>query len=418
MQRTARTTAVPGTYVVLAWICLVVGVNQLGFGIIVPVLPLYASSFGVTQTAIGMAIAVYGLGRLLFDLPMGRLTDRFGRRTILLVGTLITAVGSLLCGLAGDFGQLILFRFVAGVGAATVLTGAQVMLADISSRENRGRVMSIYQGAFLFAVGFGPTPGGFIADLLGYRAPFFTFAVLGLVAGLIAFAALPETRGLGGGSSNLDASPSTSSAVHQLLTSTGFILICLVSFAQFFARTGAIFSVVPVVGYDRIGLSPSQIGVAITLGNMLNFTVIWISGILVDRYGRKAVIVPSTVVSATAFVAFAVADSYGLFTLGALLWGIGGGIGGAAPAAYAADLAPAGANGITMGIYRTVADAGYVVGPALLGLVADQMGAPQALTLTALVFLVAATLFAAFAPETAGGRRAKTAATFRPPGRS
>ncbi len=405
MQQAA---ALPRTGVVLAWICLVVGVNQLGFGIVVPVLPLYASSFGVSQAAIGLAIAIYGLGRLLFDLPMGQLTDRFGRRTILLAGTLITAIGSLLCGLAGDFAQLIAFRFVAGIGAATVLTGAQVMLADISTRENRGRVMSIYQGAFLFAVGFGPTPGGFIADLLGYRAPFFSFAGLGLLAGLIAFAALPETRAFGRLPGGRDA-PGVDSraAARQLLASTGFVLVCLVSFAQFFARTGAIFSVVPVVGHDRIGLSPSQIGVAITMGNMLNFAVIWISGWLVDRYGRKAVIVPSTVVSASAFFAFALADSYNPFVLGALLWGIGGGIGGAAPAAYAADLAPPGANGITMGIYRTVADAGYVVGPALIGFVADQVGTSPALAMTAVLFLLVAALFGALAPETGAGRQAR-----------
>jgi multidrug resistance protein len=371
------------------------------------VLPLFASSFGVTQAAIGLAIAVYGLGRLLFDLPMGHLTERFGRRSVLLAGTLITALGSLLCGVAGDFGQLILFRFIGGIGAATVLTGAQVMLADISNRENRGRVMSVYQGAFLFAVGFGPTPGGLIADLLGYRAPFFAFAALGLVASLITFLCLPETRGLGRAAGSEDTAPaSASAALRQLLTSSGFVLVCLVSFAQFFARTGAVFGVVPLVGHERIGLTPSQIGVALTLGNMLNFAVIWISGVLVDRYGRKAVIVPSTVVSATAFVAFAFADTYALFALGALLWGAGGGIGGAAPAAYAADLAPPGANGVTMGIYRTVADAGYVVGPALLGLIADRLGAPQALTVTALVFLVAAALFAAFAPETGGRKRA------------
>src|SRR5450756_505695 len=147
------------TVSILFWLCLVVGVNQLGFGLIVPIVPLFAASFGVAQTAIGLAISVYGLGRLLFDLPMGRLTDRLGRRTIIIAGTIITAVGSLLCGLSTDFAQLIVFRFIGGIGAATVLTGAQVMLADISTRENRGRIMSIYQGAFLFAVGFGPTPG-------------------------------------------------------------------------------------------------------------------------------------------------------------------------------------------------------------------------------------------------------------------
>ena len=346
------------TVSILFWLCLVVGVNQLGFGIIVPVVPLFASSFGVAQAAIGMAISVYGLGRLLFDLPMGSLTDRFGRRSIIIAGTLITAVGSLLCGVATDFGQLILFRFVGGIGAATVLTGAQVMLADISTRENRGRIMSIYQGAFLFAVGFGPTPGGFLADLLGFRAPFVVFAVLALAAGVIAVGRIPETRGLGSARVTAGEAPTTGATLRALLTGPAFMLVCLVSFVQFFARTGAVFSVVPVVGANSLGLTSSQIGLALTFGNLLNFAVIWVSGILIDRFGGKAVIVPSTIVAGLAFVAFASATTYPTYILGALLWGFGGGIGGAAPAAYAADLAPAGANGITMGIYRTVADAG------------------------------------------------------------
>jgi multidrug resistance protein len=397
------------TVSILAWLCLVVGVNQLGFGIIVPVVPLFASSFGVAQAAIGLAISVYGLGRLLFDLPMGSLTDRLGRRSIIIAGTLITALGSLLCGLATDFGQLIAFRFIGGIGAATVLTGAQVMLADISTRENRGRIMSIYQGAFLFAVGFGPTPGGFLADLLGFRAPFLVFAVLALFAGVIAVSRVPETRGLANANRMDGSRPETGSTLRALLVGPAFTLVCLVSFVQFFARTGAVFSVVPIAGHDRLGLLPSQIGMALTLGNFLNFAVIWISGILVDRFGRKAVIVPSTVIAGLAFIAFASADSYLMFIFGALLWGLGGGIGGAAPAAYAADLAPPGANGVTMGIYRTVADAGYVVGPTLLGVIADAAGANLALEFTAALFLVAAVAFGAFAPETS--LRRKSAAT-------
>lgn len=399
------------TWTILAWLCVVVGINQLGFGIIVPVLPLFASSFGVSQAAIGLTIAVYGLGRLLFDLPMGRLTDRFGRRTILFVGTLITAAGSLLCGIAGDYAQLVVFRFIGGVGSATVLTGAQVILADISTRQNRGKVMSIYQGCFLFAVGFGPTPGGFIADLLGYRAPFFAFALLGLLATVVALSRVPETRaragGLPGVATSAPVDVSTGETLRTLFGSAGFTLVCLVSFAQFFARTGAIFNVVPLVGHERLGLSPSQIGIVLTLANMLNFAVIWVAGMLIDRYGRKAVIVPSTFVSGVAFVAFATADSFPLYLLGALLWGFGGGLGGAAPAAYAADLAPEGANGVTMGVYRSIADAGYVVGPALVGLVADYLGTGQALAMTAGLFVLVATLFILFAPETGGTSRSR-----------
>jgi len=406
----SRTKLDRQTVSILFWLCLVVGVNQLGFGIIVPVVPLFASSFGVAQAAIGLSITVYGLGRLLFDLPMGSLTDRLGRRTIIVAGTLITAIGSLLCGLATDYGQLIAFRFIGGIGAATVLTGAQVMLADISTRENRGRVMSIYQGAFLFAVGFGPTPGGLLADLLGFRAPFLVFAGFALVAGLIAVTRIPETRGLSSARVADGEPPATGATLRALLTGPAFSLVCLVSFVQFFARTGAVFSVVPVAGHDGLGLSPSQIGLALTLGSFVNFTVIWISGILVDRFGRKAVIVPSTVVAGVAFLAFASAGSYAAFIFGSLLWGLGGGIGGAAPAAYAADLAPPGANGITMGIYRTVADAGYVVGPALLGLITDAAGASLALQFTAGLFFVAAIAFGTLAPETSQ-RRSEVAAS-------
>ena len=175
------------------WVCLVIAVNQLGFGIIVPVTPIYARSFGVSEAAIGMVVAIYGLGRFLFSAPVGQAADRSGRKRTIFAGTLLTCVGSLLCGLAQDFTQLLLFRFIAGIGSTTVITGTQIVVADVATRENRGRMMSTYQGFFSFAVGIGPSIGGVVAVLAGPRAPFFVFAVLTLVAGAIALGQLPET---------------------------------------------------------------------------------------------------------------------------------------------------------------------------------------------------------------------------------
>lgn len=389
---------------VLLWLCAVVAVNQLGFGIIVPVVPLFADSFGVTQAAVGLAVAVYGLGRLLFNFPMGQLTERHGRRRVILWGELITVVGSLLCGLAPSFEWLIAFRFIGGIGAATVLTGAQVMLADISTPANRGRMMSVYMGWFLFAVGLGPTPGGIIARFYGLQAPFFAFAALGLAAALLCWWKLPETRHLGQENSRPDGTPAprpaTVPVLRRLLGQAAFPLVSLVTFAQFMARTGAIFTVVPIFVHERLGLDPLQIGSALTLGNLLNLALTPVAGVLVDRLGRRAVIIPGTLLSGVAFAAFSTVDSYGLFLLVCLLWGFAGGIGGSAPAAYAADLAPPGANGATMGIYRTLSDAGYVVGPALLGFIADAAGAGAALLVMGTLFWVAGGLFALFAPET------------------
>ncbi|MBI2938851.1 MAG: MFS transporter [Chloroflexi bacterium] len=385
----------------LLWLCAVIAVNQLGFGIIVPVVPLYAQSFGVSTAAIGLAVAVYGLGRLLFDLPMGQLAERYGRRTVLLLGGGLTAGGSLLCGFATTYEQLILFRFIAGIGAATVLTGGQVYLADISTPENRGRMTSVYMGFFIFAVGFGPTPGGIIADLFGMRAPFFAFAILGTLAGVIATTRLPETRGRSTGSQTArEPSPPFGETLRMLLRRPGFVLVGAIAFAQFFARTGAIFSVVPLLGANRLGLSASQIGVAFTIANVLNLALVSFSGLLVDRFGRKAVIVPGSLLSGLAFVAFTGADTYPLFVASTVLWGLAGGISSAAPTAYAADMAPRGANGVTMGVYRTLADAGYVVGPATLGLLADQYGPDTALIGTAALIVFVTVPFALYAPET------------------
>ncbi len=409
----ARMTAIrslDANYRTLGWLCLVVGINQLGFGSIVPIVPTFARSFGVSQAVAGLVISVYGLGRLLFDLPMGGLAERVGRRKIIIIGEIVTAVGSLLCAVAGSFWLLIFFRFIGGIGAATVLTGAQVVLADITTPQTRARMMNIYQAIFLCAVGIGPSLGGVVADALGISAPFYAFGFLSLLAGLVCFLQVPETRHLARARAAASSQPAISmrQALGILLRKRGFLLIGFVTFVQYFARTGALFNIVPIIGRDRLGLSASATGFAISIASLMNFATIPLSTILMGRWGRRGGIIPGTIVCGAAFACLAVAFNYPVYIAGMFLWGIGGGVGGSAPAAYAADMAPPGANGVTMGIYLTLADAGYVVGPFLLGWISDMAGAGTALFITAGLFAVAVTLFALFAPETVHGRNRRT----------
>jgi MFS family permease len=157
---------------------------------------------------------------------------------------------------------------------------------------------------------------------------------------------------------------------------------------------------VPLLVHDRLGLNAAQIGLALTLGNAVTLAMMPAAGILVDRFGRRPLIIPGALLSGVAFAAFAVVDSYPLFLLLCLLWGFAVGIGGSAPGAYVADLAPPGANGVTMGAYRTLSDVGYIIGPALLGFLADAYGAGAALLTIGVLFWVAGILFGLFAPET------------------
>ncbi len=393
---------------VLLVVCLIIMVNQLGFGIIVPVTPIFAQTFGLDEAAIGLVVSIYGLGRFLFSVPVGQAADRVGRKNVILAGTVLTCIGSIFCGLATSYLELLVFRFVAGVGSTAVITGTQISVADIATRENRGRMMSTYSGFFQFAVGVGPSVGGLIGVWAGPRAPFFVFAVLTTIAGLITLVFLPETRSVSPPNTSAALRAMPGGSYRTLLFNVGFLTVSAVSLTAAFNRTGAIFSVVPLMGVTRLGLDTAQIGLALTIGNLCNLAIVGVIGILVDRFGRKTVIVPSCIFDTLAYVGFAYLTGYPGFVLSAVLWGIGVAASGAASSAYAADQAPPGANGITMGVYRMLSDVGYVVGPALLGLIAQLAGSQAALLTSAGMAVAAMIPFMLFAPET-GGRRWKKA---------
>jgi MFS family permease len=125
----------------------------------------------------------------------------------------------------------------------------------------------------------------------------------------------------------------------------------------------------------------------------------------VDRYGRKPVIVPATLVAGTALGVFLLAPSYGWFVLACGLWGLASGISGAARAAYAADVAPPGMNAAAMSTYRMLGDVGYMLGPVALGLVADLFGLETALAVAAGLLVLVGLAFARFAPESYASMR-------------
>jgi MFS family permease len=176
--------------------CVLAGINQLGFGGVVPALPLYAKSFGVSASAIGMAVGVYGLARFIGAIPAGWLSDAAGRRQALMLGGVVTTIGNLWCALASGYPEFILARFVAGAGAGLIVTTGQIVLADITTQEHRGRIVSIYQGVFIFAAGVGPFPGGLLSAHYDLAAPFWVYAVAGVFAAGVAAVAVPEISGI------------------------------------------------------------------------------------------------------------------------------------------------------------------------------------------------------------------------------
>ncbi len=392
----------------LFWMCVLVVINQLGFGGVVPALPLYARSFGVSVSAIGMAVAIYGLARLAGAMPAAWLADGVGRRPALALGGIVTSAGNLWCALATSYPEFIMARFVAGAGAGLIVTTGQIVLADITTPERRGRMVSIYQGAFIFAAGVGPFPGGLLSEHFGLTAPFMAYAVAGIGASAVAALAVGETRDFahttarrrGGG-----AGVSMLTQIRRLAGQIGFVLACMVSLANAAARTGGLFAVVPLLGSLRLGLSVTEIGLALAIGTVVGLLAAYPGGMLTDHFGRKAVIAPSTVISGLSMLLFCFAPSYAWFMAASIAWGVASSIGGAAPSVYAADSAPPGMNATTMSVFRMTGDIGYVAGPLGLGLISDTFGATAALVVAAGLLVSAGAAFAALAPETYSNRQ-------------
>lgn len=386
---------------VLFWMCVLIAANQLGFGSIIPVVPLYAQSFGVSQFAIGMTVAVYGLARFAVAIPTGQIADRVGRRPTLAIGGLISTAGNLWCAVATSYEELVVARFIAGAGGGLVLTGGVIVLADITTPERRGRTMSIYQGTFLFAVGIGPLPGGWLAERFGLAAPFLAYALAAVVVGLVAWFAVKETSDPGKSTDTSQPElPPLRVQLKLLMQLVGFRLVSILSFAHATSRTGALFSIVPVFVSVRLGLTPSQIGFGFALGSVLGLIVVYPGGMLTDRFGRKSVIVPAGIATGVSMALFCIAGSYAWFLFAVVVWGVASAMGASAPAAYAADCAPPRMNATAMSSYRMLADLGYVIGPLALGALADYQGATTALWFSAVMVIVAALVFGRWAPET------------------
>ncbi len=379
--------------------------SVLGVGIVGPVLPLYARSFGVSAALAGSLVTIFGLARLMSNLPAGRLADRIGRRPLLVGGMGLISINALLSGLAPTFAPLLAFRFLQGVGSAMQTTGALIALSDISTPQDRGRIMSLYMGSLLLGASMGPTVGGLVGEQWGYRAPFFAYAALALLGTLWAWFMAPETMHAANGARDArrrdNGLRATVTMLGRLVRDGRFVAVCFVSMVIFVARAGARSTVLPLFG-DSVGLGPGQIGVVLTVMAAINLVIVRPAGILTDRFGRKAVIVPSAMLSAVALALFPLSYDYATFIAAAALWGLGTAFVGPAPAAYVADIAPEGQSGVTMGLFKTFGDVGVTLGPLIMGGLSDQMGYAAAFRANAVLFVLAGLLFAVLARETVG----------------
>src|SRR5918997_1823096 len=179
-------TELPREVGILAVVAFVVA---LGFGIVAPAIPLYARSFGVGTTAVGLAVSAFAFFRFVSAFGGGSLVERFGERTVLSAGLAIVAVTTGLAGLAGSFPLFLALRAAGGVGSAMFTVPALPPFLPVAPPSHRGRAAATWQGGFILGGIAGPAAGGLLAEL-SPRLPFLLYAGFLLLAGSVAMVLL------------------------------------------------------------------------------------------------------------------------------------------------------------------------------------------------------------------------------------
>jgi MFS family permease len=392
-------------------VALVVAVVvALGFGLVVPILPVFARSFGVSLTAVSLVISVFAGVRLVSNLYTGGLTDRIGTRNAVGWGALIVAASSALTATATSYGELLAYRGAGGFGSALFFNALLAHVIRIVPAEQRGRAVGGLQGAFLFGISFGPSVGGFLAEPLGLRWPFAVYGAFCALAGLVALAFLPrnerpapraapgeedlvgaagEPSATRGGGGKPEGARALLATARELCTDRTFVIALVLMAASRWAATGVRFSLVPVFGAEVVGASPFLVGNAIALAALAQLAVVWPAGRLADTVGRRLLTVPAFIVFGIVAAGLAFATTVPLFLVAMGAYGLATGFTSVTPPAVVGDIAPPERTGAAIGVLNTAGDLGSVVGPLASGLLADLAGYPAGFGASAAVLVLA-----------------------------
>jgi DHA1 family multidrug resistance protein-like MFS transporter len=367
---------------------------MVGQGVVAPVLPLYAKDFGVGATMVGLTLTVFALARLLLNVPAGIIADRYGRRVLLIGGPILTSIGMFGSGFAGSIWSLLVWRFVAGAGSAFYMSGALIYIIDIAPPEKRARYVATNQWALSVGVAVGPGVGGLVADSYGLDMPFLVVGVTAILTAVYAAVRLPETRATIEAAASEGNGSDPPMSTWAFVLSKRFVLIAAVTMTIFMTRAGTRATLVPLHANAALDWGPGEIGVVFTLtGIMTLFTLMpaaWAS----DRLGRRNVILFSGLCAGLGTLLIGGSAGVTGFVVGNVVLTLGSGTAGPAPAAYVADIAPAHMRGMSIALYRSAGDIGFLSAPPLLGWLSEATSITVAMRVAAGLVVAAAVLFA------------------------
>jgi MFS transporter, DHA1 family, tetracycline resistance protein len=362
-----------------------VAIDLIGFGIVVPILGRYAERFGASGLEVGLLFASFSLAQLVFSPILGRLSDRIGRKPVILVSLLGTAVGSFITGAAGSLWLLFVGRIIDGASGASVAV-AQGAVTDVASPEQRPRLLGLLGAAFGVGFVIGPALGG-LASLGGVHLPFFVAGTLALINAVVAWFRLPETRPKAERSRNVHNEDVRNDHVHNeldLMSSTtpdrnmaaagvrlwglAFVgLMAIIAFSGFEAT----FSLLAGQRFDltEAGIAAVFVGVGIVLVAVQTSVIQPVVSILGSRGGLQL----GLGLNVLGLMVLWQAETWLLLIAALLLLTVGQGLVSPNLSTLVAEGVPVDRRGEALGFQQGANALGRVLGPALAGLLYDRV---------------------------------------------
>jgi len=351
---------------------------MVGFGVIMPILPFYAESLGATATDLGLLFAAYSVVQFFFSPIWGQMSDRVGRKPMILLGLVGFSLSFVLFGLADSLPMLFVARILGGILSAATLPTIMAYIADTTDVKSRGGGMGVLGAAMGMGITFGPVIGGYLGEI-NASLPFYFSAALALAVALFAALLLPESRSK---AAQLAARQKTNTRrgplgnladVWQALWGPiGFILILafLASFASAnLEGTFALFS------QEHLGFGESQMGLLFgIMGIVMALTQALLVGRFINSWGEQRMIQIGLVSSAIGY--FCLLFTYDMVSVAVVMGIMGVGNAALRPAvnSLASKRSSADEQGAVMGVVNSYNSLGRIFGPIMGGLIFDALG--------------------------------------------
>ncbi|CAB4569448.1 unannotated protein [freshwater metagenome] len=355
----------------------------IGYGIVMPAIPVFAKTFGVTNAAIGLIVSAFAITRFTSGLVSGALTDRFGERKVFAAGVFMVAVFTLLAGLAQNYQQLLIFRAAGGLGSSMFSVAAGSVIMRSVDDQHRGQAQSVYQGAFLLGGIAGPAVGGLLS-IISLRAPFFVYSILLFVSGIVALAFLKSDSAVHHVNKSKE---NESTSIAQAFRMKPYRIALILAFISTWVFFGLRSSILPIFVIEELNSTTAVVGYGLALSAVLQGVFLLRAGRFSDSKGRKAasIIGANAVMLGVLLLTFA--TNTWIYLLSMAVIGFGGAFLATVPASIVGDIIK-GKGGKVIAVFQMAGDAGMIVGPVVVGWLSDLYSYRVAFGASAAIFLV------------------------------